>query len=430
MKIDHIFHNLNTFGGAEEHITSLSSLQKAQGNDVSLCLVQAVTQDNQYAQRLKLAGVSICQWPVLMSRVSGDWDTREEILRFFIGLLGPLINIVVFFINLFSDRSQQLKHESAEGRLRSFFGRLLDPNRERRLFLLLLTCRFYLHRPDVLHIHSYGAGMEFVLQWAQAHNLPAVYQEHSTPDTTKRRWYKLPIDLNMARIIVAVSEASADALRLLCGVTRPIQVIHPIVAVTIPEENIKEPSKFDGSKVHVLTIARLSIEKGLDYLVKAAERVVEVNPNVQFIIYGEGYLRESLEEQINTAHLGGQISLEGNFSRNELPTIMSAAEIFVLPSITEGFPLSVLEAMAWGLPIIATSVGGVPELIENGVTGMLCPPRNEDALAHAIITLINSPIQCALLGDAAKKTYNQKFKSEYIAAQFADVYAMALDTTD
>lgn len=427
MRIFHIFHNLNDFGGAEEHITSLAELQKAKGDDVNVCLIQSVSVQNQYAQRLKSADVPICQWPVFLSRLSGDWDTREMIIGTLITWLNPLISIAVSLLKFVSSRPKDGLRGSFEGRLRTIMGSFFDQSRERQLFLLLLTWHYYIHRPEVLHLHSYGAGLEFVLKWAQSRNLPAIYQEHSTPDLTTRRWYKLPADLNTARVVVAVSETSAKALQQLCGVVSPIQVVPPIVNVSISESTLERSIRVEDHAVQILTIARLSKEKGLNYLMEAAERVVVAKPCVEFHIYGEGYLRESLEEQIDSAHLRGHVYLAGSFTRNELPNIMRTADLFVLPSVTEGFPLSIIEAMAWGLPIVATAVGGVPELVENGVTGLLCKPQDADSLAQAILKLINDPVHSYAIGAAAQNTFrSSRFSPQNVVTQYAEIYSKAM----
>jgi glycosyltransferase involved in cell wall biosynthesis len=238
----------------------------------------------------------------------------------------------------------------------------------------------------------------------------------------------LPIGLNLASVVVAVSETSAQALRQLCGVTRPIYVVPPIVDISTPMTIGERPFRFEGREVQILTVAGLKKEKGLDYLIKAAEHVITVNPNVRFLIYGEGYLFERLESEIDSLNLRGKVFLAGSFTRNDLPGIMNTADIFVLPSITEGFPLSIVEAMAWGLPIAATSVGGIPELIEDGVTGLLCQPEDDNALAEIILTLVDNPLRSQALGDAAKKSYNNGgFKPECIVERYAEIYSIMLN---
>lgn len=427
MRIDHIFHHLNPFGGAEEHMVTLAVLQKEQGDESTICLIQAVAAQNQYAKRLQASQVPICQWPVWLSPLWSDWTTQERLLHWWLRGLLPVTLLGTAFLSW--QRHQPWTHArlSVEGRLRMLGKRLLDPRHEQRLFLLLLAWRYRQARPDVLHVHSYGAGLEFVLQWAARQQLPVVYQEHSTPDRIERPYYRLPKDLNLATLIVAVSSASAQALRQLCQVTQPMAIVPPIVLVKPPLLLSPGAAKSAEQAIHVLTIARLSEEKGLCYLIEAAAHILADHPTVRFSIYGEGHLVEALQAQIDHAQLGQQVTLAGGFTREQLPEIMNSADIFVLPSITEGFPLALVEAMAWGCPIVATTVGGIPEVVEDGVTALLCPAREANALAGAILTLIQNPQQRCTLGTAARLAYEQgNLKPEAIAVRFVQLYREAI----
>jgi len=182
------------------------------------------------------------------------------------------------------------------------------------------------------------------------------------------------------------------ALEQLCGVTRPINVIPPVTAAVTEAVQV---DKILEQKSEVVTHyhdcpanqrERFELSRG------GCQIGCGKKPEAQFRIYGEGALRKSLQDQIDAACLSHHVYLVGRFKRKELPSILRAADAFVLPSLTEGFPLSIVEAMAYGLPIVATDVGGVPELIENGVTGLLCPPDDARSLAVAILTIINNPM--------------------------------------
>lgn len=426
MKIDHIFHNFNSFGGAEEHITTLAEIQKSQGEDVSVCLIQSINPENQYAKRLKAARVPVSEWPIWLSRLSGDWDTRERILRRSIKWLTPLVLAVVPLMTLTRRWSRDRARESVEGRLQSIIGRFLNPLWEKRLFLLLLHWRFYRRRPDILHLHSYNSDLDFVLNWARTRNLPVVYQEHSTPDSITVRPGSSN-GINLSSVVVAVSEASAQALREHWDVVRPIEVIPPVLALTARKSAKASTAVEESRTITVLTIARLSEEKGLSFLIQAAKRVLAVSPNVRFLIYGEGPLREALEEEIAGALLQEQVYLAGSFSRDDLADVLGKADIFVLPSLTEGFPLSIVEAMAWGLPIVTTKVGGIPEVVQDGVTALMCPPRDAGSLGNAILSLVSNPRQAQTLGVAARESFSSdRFKPSSLAARFSTVYSKAI----
>jgi glycosyltransferase involved in cell wall biosynthesis len=142
----------------------------------------------------------------------------------------------------------------------------------------------------------------------------------------------------------------------------------------------------------VLTVCRISAQKGLQYLVEASSAVVERIPNVKFVIraYGsEPEYRRNLLNLIAKHNLNCNFKIVEKFSPySEIPKYMAAADVFVLPSITEGLAVVVLEAMACGLPIIATPVGGIPDVIIDKYNGLLVKPRDVQGLQNAIIRLL------------------------------------------
>jgi len=148
-------------------------------------------------------------------------------------------------------------------------------------------------------------------------------------------------------------------------------------------------------------IANFYPSKGLPYLIEASRRLVKSRPNICFIIIGDGPERKNLEKQIDQADLKGNIFLAGKIpsAHQYLP----AFDIFVLPSVKEGLPWVILEAMAAGVPIIATNVGGIPEMLKNEKSGLLVEPKNPAALAQTIENLLNNPVQQKNLACEAKQ---------------------------
>jgi len=120
------------------------------------------------------------------------------------------------------------------------------------------------------------------------------------------------------------------------------------------------------------------------------------------------------------------VHLNGTFRRHDLPMIMTGADLFALPSLTEGYPPCIVEAMARGLPIVATGVGGVPELLQDGVTGLLCAACDADALAAAVLELVDDPVRSPALGAAARAFYAMSLKPGTRSGLFAEAYADAL----
>jgi len=135
----------------------------------------------------------------------------------------------------------------------------------------------------------------------------------------------------------------------------------------------------------IISVMKLSSIKGADYLIKAMKYIREGN----LIIIGYGTERKKLESLASSLGLSERVFFLGQVSHSGVWKLLQQSTIFVLPSLSEGCPRAILEAMACGLPIVATKVGGIPEIITDGVNGILVPPINEKALADAIVRVIN-----------------------------------------
>jgi glycosyltransferase involved in cell wall biosynthesis len=148
---------------------------------------------------------------------------------------------------------------------------------------------------------------------------------------------------------------------------------------------------------------RLSPEKGYDVLVDAVRIVIEENPELSFgvVLFGEGFLREPLQNQINNAGMANRFKMVGFTS--ELDRFLPHFDLFVQSSHTEGFPCVNIEAMAAGVPVLATSVGGVPEQIVSGETGLLVPPNNSALLANGLQQLLGNKEQRQLFAQQGQQ---------------------------
>ncbi|MCK4825792.1 glycosyltransferase, partial [bacterium] len=161
-------------------------------------------------------------------------------------------------------------------------------------------------------------------------------------------------------------------------------------------------------------VARLSEEKGIGSLLETMPDVLKRYPNLHLLIAGDGPIKSELQD------LSIRIGLEQNVIflgyRNDIAEFMTDLDLLVMPSLTEGFPLTLLEGMAAGLPIVATRVGGIPEIITDGREGILVPPREPDALAKAIIIVLRGKEKGKTMGLAARKKVEQEFSVEKMVA--------------
>src|SRR5262245_45303612 len=152
-----------------------------------------------------------------------------------------------------------------------------------------------------------------------------------------------------------------------------------------PPANIHEELFLPHGAPVVGNVAALVPHKGQRHFIEAAALVIRQVPDARFVIAGEGELRPALERQIRDHRLEKHVLLAG--FRPDVLSLHKAFDIFVMSSITEGLGTSLLDAMAAGKPIVATATGGIPEVVVDGVTGTLVPPRDQDAMAAAIVTL-------------------------------------------
>jgi glycosyltransferase involved in cell wall biosynthesis len=173
------------------------------------------------------------------------------------------------------------------------------------------------------------------------------------------------------------------------------------------------------------TIGRLSRQKAQDDFLRAAAKVKEVVPKSKFFIVGEGEQRQELEDLAK--HLGLQPDVIFTGYRSDVPELLRAFDVFVLPSIFEGLPLTILEAMAMTKPVVATRVDGVPEAVVDGETGTLVTPRDPAALASAIISLLQNPAMAQAMGQAARHRVETMFRQEIMVAQTEQLYTQLLE---
>ena len=178
------------------------------------------------------------------------------------------------------------------------------------------------------------------------------------------------------------------------------------------------------SEILIVSVARLVWFKGLDNLVSAMPLLLAKCPGVRIVVAGDGPLRDELARQAEDLGVGGRLELAGE--RRDIPAILAAADIFVLPSVSEGLPISIMEAMAAGKPVVATDVGGVAELVDQGSTGQIVPPRSAPALADALAQLALDPARRAAMGARGKLRIASEFTPEQMARRTADIYHAVL----
>ncbi|HST03232.1 MAG TPA: glycosyltransferase family 4 protein, partial [Chloroflexia bacterium] len=173
-------------------------------------------------------------------------------------------------------------------------------------------------------------------------------------------------------------------------------------------------------------VGRLSPEKGgVDTLIRAVYRLYSQRSDVRLLIVGDGPVRVELEKLNTELQARAQESCSPVVfagARQDIPQLLGAMDVFVLPSLNEALPIVILEAMAVGLPVVATRVGGVPEIVQDGVTGLLVPPGAEDALLDALSRLAHDPFLRVKLAQAGRGQVRGNFTIKQMARNVEAIY--------
>jgi glycosyltransferase involved in cell wall biosynthesis len=171
-------------------------------------------------------------------------------------------------------------------------------------------------------------------------------------------------------------------------------------------------------------VAALVPHKGQRHLIEAAALVVREVPDARFVIAGEGELRPALERQIRERHLEKHVFLTG--FRPDVLSFHKSFDLFVMSSVTEGLGTSLLDAMACSKAVVATSAGGIPEIVVDGVTGLLVPPRDDRALAAGVVRLLQDPDLRRRMGDAGRARVVDAFSADRMVRDTVAVYEALL----
>jgi len=193
-----------------------------------------------------------------------------------------------------------------------------------------------------------------------------------------------------------------------------------------PRNNQKDLRKKLGigeNETVVLYIGRLDLVKGVDYLLQAAERILTSHNGIKFLIVGEGSLRQKYERFVKTFSQG--VIFTG--WREDVPQLMNIADIFVLPSLSEGAANVAMEASASALPVIATRVGEVPYIVANDKTGILVQPRDVDGLVEAVERLIDNPSLAKKMGEMGRKRIEERYSWGKICERLEEAYQEVID---
>jgi glycosyltransferase involved in cell wall biosynthesis len=282
--------------------------------------------------------------------------------------------------------------------------------------------------PDVIHAHDpHGLAMASLAlslgSGVSTGTPPALIASRRVDFHLKgnsfSRWKHRQVDCFIAASEAIRQMLIADAVPAdrIVTVHEGIDVEHVLAA---PRVDVHEAFWLPHHAPVVGNVAALVPHKGQRYLVDAAHLVVQQMPDARFVILGDGELREHLEKQVREHHLEKHVLLPG--FRMDVLGCIKGFDLFAMSSVTEGLGTSLLDAMACSRPIVATRAGGIPEIVEDGINGLLVPPRDARALADAILRALGDDDMRARIGAAGYARVAERFTVERMVAGTAAVY--------
>lgn len=372
--------------GADETVVAYAIHLKSAGFDVAVAVLFPFAADDPYVRRLREAGVRI--------------DCVEQR-----SLAAKLMLYVKRRVPHVPPRIRRVLQQTALG----------------VSYQCVRQCREYFENShaDLVHVVTPDPGAMAMIRAAHEARIPVLYQELGTPDfLPELNFYyeRLREVLPLCDEIAALTPSLARRFGERLAIPSPVSVL-PLLIEDVPSSAPKT--------THGVTFgfaARMEYGKGPLSLVDAFTQVRRAVGGVSLRMAGSGPQRPEVEALARGAGLNGAFSLAGTYSGPaQRLAFMQSIDVFVLPTLAEGTPNGIIEAMAHGLPVIASAVGGIPETV-SAEAGMLVEPGNRDALVEAMITLASDPERRAAMGRAARRHYEENFSARVVMPVLTDLY--------
>jgi glycosyltransferase involved in cell wall biosynthesis len=282
----------------------------------------------------------------------------------------------------------------------------------------------YCFKPDVIHTHHLYQ-LVYTVIGALLTNTPIIHTEHEYASLMNSKSIFLLKFLSFfCRYVTGVNDETAEFLRNRVKVSHDKlkTIVNGVKLADYPTTmNIDFSQKTHSATMVIGIVARLDPVKNHEMLLNAFRMVVDVVPQVRLWIIGDGVLRNYLEELVENLQLSGAVKFFGN--RSDVPQLLACMDLLALASSSEGLPMSILEGMAAGKPIVATDVGGVATVVQPDITGLLVPSGDADAMAKALIYLLLNPDQMQRMGANARKLVEEKYDIETMMKEYLRLYS-------
>ncbi len=356
-------------------------------------------------------------------QVAGAEVLVDETIR----RLGPRIDPVVFCLDSVGTLGQRLLADKipviAYGRRPG-----LDWSVPRRMAADIRS-----RRVQIVHAHQYTPFFYGAIAARLSGVRPRViFTEHGRhyPDvvSARRRWLNRIVFNRLADDINAVCEFSATSLARQDGFRRdrihviPNGIDFPKYSHEVDAADLRRRLDLDPARKYVICVARFHPVKDHQTLIEAFARVAAERHDVDLLLVGDGELRNNLTKQCHDLGLDARVRFLG--IRDDVADLLRAADVFTLTSVSEAASITLLEAMATGLPVVVTAVGGNPEIVRDGIDGLLAPRKDAVSIGRALARLLDDPALARRLGASAAARVNAEYRLDRTVDSYYELYAL------
>jgi len=295
------------------------------------------------------------------------------------------------------------------------------------LYALRLSKFIKSQRIDIIHAHNFTAWFYAGLAGFLS-DKKVVYTEHDNSYASSRhvRLISNLLKRKTAKVIT-VSQNVKSTFEKYSGV-KEVEVVYNGIdkdvfkPVDIAEKNLRRKQYgFSENDILLGMVGRIDKLKNQRCLIEVLPELIgKFGQNTKLILIGDGCLKESLQGKVKNMHLDKNVNFMGE--RSDIAGLLPVLDVFLLPSLAEGLPVSVIEAMACGLAIVASRVGGIPELIQDGENGILIDPKKKEDLLQAIIKLLNDKEQRQIMGQRARNKFIESFSLDRMINNYQAIY--------
>lgn len=398
------------YGGAEQHVALLCKyLDRKKYSPVVYC----VSKEGPFADKVRELGI-----PVKLLASGRVQSLKRWLLKLLKTSEGNNLTIKQY--------TNERIYLSKASRLRGLLGVISSIITE---FVAWIDLTLRLRRDDIDIVSAHWGSGRCALIAAALAGLPSVYTEHAIVDSLNYSRLQIQILRRLVRLaskVIAVSEQTKLSVINNLGIPpNRIRVIGHAVDFGDWNSNTTNPGNY-SIEYRIGTIGNLVSAKGHFYMISSMPKLIKSYPKIKYIVAGDGPMKRFLEEEVSKLNVSEAVQFIGCYRNEDLPRLLADWDMVVLPSISEALGIVALEAMACGKPVIASSVGGLAEIIKDNETGLLVPPCDPDALVYAIRRLLNDGTLRQNMAHAAWK-HSHNFTPEHVVIETVHVYESLLE---